>query len=69
MRTLFSMLSGGAPALLLVLATSAMAPAQLPKATTQSGAISGVSENGLAGLQGSPIRQPASGRFTLASTD
>lgn len=61
MRMLLSKLSGGVTALLLVLATSAIASAQSPTANTQSGAISGVSENGLAVSKGVPFATPPLG--------
>jgi para-nitrobenzyl esterase len=61
MQMFFSKLSGGVPLLLVALATSAIASAQIPKAITQSGAISGVSENGLAVYKGVTFARPPIG--------
>jgi para-nitrobenzyl esterase len=61
MQMFFSKLTCGVPALLLVLATSAIVSAQIPKTMTQSGAISGVSENGLAVYKGVPFASPPIG--------
>ena len=61
MQMFFSKLTCGVLALLLVLATSAIVSAQIPKTMTQSGAISGVSENGLAVYKGVPFASPPIG--------
>src|ERR1700722_10479031 len=61
MQMFFSKLTCGVLALLLVLATSAIVSAQIPKTMTQSGAISGVSENGLAVYKGGPFASPPIG--------
>lgn len=61
MQMFFSKLSGGVPLLLVALATSAIASAQIPKAITQSGAISGVNENGLAVYKGVTFARPPIG--------
>jgi len=46
---------------LVILATSAMALAQIPKTQTESGTISGVSENGLSVYKGVPFAAPPVG--------